>query len=199
MSFTHLTLIGLFIGVSVAQAKAPKCTYKLDKNSVEIGWTAFKTTEKVAVDGSFKHVTVNGKLTAPNRAKLLKGLTVEVDKSSLETGKPERNVTVGKFFFDKLAGGKISGRVTDFNEDAKSMILVLQLNGQKKDVAMTVETAGDVMKAKGSFDVLDFGAKDAMGSLNQACLDLHKGKDGVSKTWSEVILNFQGKVTSICK
>ena len=32
----------------------------------------------------------------------------------------------------------------------------------------------------------DWSAQKAVASINLACKELHKGKDGVSKTWSEV-------------
>ena len=35
----------------------------------------------------------------------------------------------------------------------------------------------------------DFNGSKAMESLNKVCFDLHKGPDGISKTWSEVEIN----------
>lgn len=38
---------------------------------------------------------------------------------------------------------------------------------------------------------MDFNTGKAMEALNQACFELHKGADGVSKTWSEVHIKGQ--------
>ena len=40
-------------------------------------------------------------------------------------------------------------------------------------------------------DLMDFNAGKGLEALNQACLELHKGADGVSKTWSEVHIKGQ--------
>ncbi len=38
-------------------------------------------------------------------------------------------------------------------------------------------------------NVNNWDAKNALTSLNNECKDLHKGTDGVSKTWEEVAIN----------
>ena len=38
-------------------------------------------------------------------------------------------------------------------------------------------------------DVLNWNAKSSLDSLNLICKELHKGLDGISKTWSEVAIN----------
>jgi hypothetical protein len=42
---------------------------------------------------------------------------------------------------------------------------------------------------EGVINLEDFGAQAAVESINKACFDLHKGADGVSKTWSEVAIS----------
>jgi hypothetical protein len=42
---------------------------------------------------------------------------------------------------------------------------------------------------KATMNVNDWNASAALASLNKVCLDLHRGADGVSKTWSEVTLD----------
>jgi hypothetical protein len=38
-------------------------------------------------------------------------------------------------------------------------------------------------------DVLNWNAKSSLDSLNLICKELHKGLDGISKTWAEVAIN----------
>jgi len=63
--------------------------------------------------------------------------------------------------------------------------------------AYTVTPAGEVT-AKGSIDMLDFALKDAHDSIHQTCEELHKGQDGVSRTWTDVDLTLTGKFTKSC-
>ena len=200
MAIAKFILVTLFIGSPAALAKGKKnCTYVLDKSTAEIGWTAFKTNERTGVNGSFKSVTIDGALSAKKLPDLLKGLTVTVDRASLETGNPQRNETLSKAFFAKLAAAPITGKFTNVDEVTKSLTLSLDFNGVKKDVAMTYAVKDDEMTATGSMDILQFAGQEALASLNKACLDLHKGKDGISKTWPDVALNFKGHVKSNCK
>ena len=48
---------------------------------------------------------------------------------------------------------------------------------------------GDSMFISTTVNVMEWNGQEAMDSLNVACFDLHKGADGVSKTWSEVDIN----------
>lgn len=181
-----------------AKSFAAPCTYDLDKKSVTIGWTAFKTSEKLPVKGTFKNVTISGKTSANQLAKLVEGFKVSVDPQSLDTANPARNDTIIKFFFNKMAQGEVSGHISRFSAEQKSFTLALAFNGQNREIAMTFTQTGEDISAQGSMNLLDFGASEALASLNKQCFDLHKGKDGVSKTWSDVALNFQAKVKTTC-
>ena len=41
---------------------------------------------------------------------------------------------------------------------------------------------------KGVMNLKDWNALGALESLNKVCFDLHKGADGVSKTWEDVAI-----------
>ena len=56
----------------------------------------------------------------------------------------------------------------------------------------------DMLEANGEFDMLDFGLSDALASIHLACEQLHKGKDGVSKTWPNVGINVSAKIIQDC-
>ncbi|MDR3605822.1 MAG: YceI family protein [Oligoflexia bacterium] len=190
---------GLMMVASVAYAQEQSCTYALDKNTVTVGWTGFKTTQKTGVNGTFKKVEVKGKLEAKTFADLMKGLKVSVDKMAIDSGNPVRDTSLTEAFFGKLKNS-ISGKIKSVSEDDRSLILALDFNGKTKDVPMHYEVKEDkLFSATGNIDVLDFGAKSALSSLNERCHDLHKGADGVSKTWSEAAINLKGTITKSCK
>jgi polyisoprenoid-binding protein YceI len=188
-----------FGGTRAAHADAQKCTYSLDKSSVTVGWTAYKTSQKTAVNGSFKKVAIKGKTEGKNLAKLLEGLSVSVDQLSVDTGNPTRDKTLADFFFSKLHSSA-SGKIRKLSEKHATFELALDLNGKKKDVPMHYEIKEDkLFEASGNIDVLDFDGKDALDSLHAQCVDLHKGADGVSKTWSEVAVHLKGTITKSCQ
>jgi hypothetical protein len=47
-------------------------------------------------------------------------------------------------------------------------------------------------------DVLDFALDGALKDLNRTCEVLHRGPDGVSKTWSEVELKLIARIGKVC-
>lgn len=192
--------LGLFEMSSVyAQADSGQCTYGLDQKSVVIGYTAYKTTQKVGVKGSFKKSDVHGKLTASSFSGLLQGLQVTVDLSSSDTANPVRDKTLADFFFSKLKPA-VSGKIKNVSEQDKTFVLDLDLNGKHHDVPMTYAVAGESsFSATGTLNLTDFDGDSALTSLHIKCSDLHKGPDKVSKTWPDVTLNLKGVIAKSCK
>ena len=178
---------------------ASACTYTLNPDSVKVAWTAFKTMQKVGVGGNFTKLAVKGPLKAASFDALVKGLKVDVDQTSVDTGNPGRDQTLASFFFGKLKGS-ISGDVKKVSEADKTLVLDLSVNGHHHDVPMTITSEGKTFTAKGSMNILDFQSEPALKSLNEKCVDLHKGPDGVSKTWPDVELTLSGEIDSAdCK
>ena len=71
-------------------------------------------------------------------------------------------------------------------DDAKCSIDVT-LNGETANIPLEyTKTAENRITFNGVMQLEDWNALDAVASINEACKELHTGKDGVSKTWSEV-------------
>jgi YceI-like domain len=192
-------VLALVAFVLSQSALAESCTYELTKDSLGVGWTAFKTSQKVAVNGTFKAVTTTGKTKGKTLAKLVSGLSVSVDPTSSDTTVPARDQTLKDFFFSKLTGA-ISGKIKSVNETDHTAVLALNFNGKSKDVPLKYEVANDSdFKAMGSIDLLDLSANDAYNSIHGKCADLHKGPDGVSKTWTDVNINLKATITKVCR
>jgi polyisoprenoid-binding protein YceI len=192
-------LIALSFALAPTSSYAQSCTYTADPSSLTVGWTAFKTTQKTPVKGSFKKLAVHGKLTQKSLSALLQGLHVMVDLKSADTGNPARDKTLQDYFFSKLTGsvhthvGKVSEKDHTFNMD-------LWLNGKSKTIPFHYElNEQGQFAATGTMDILEFGGNNALDSLHKQCENLHKGPDGVSKTWSEVDLNLGGSIKVSCQ
>jgi hypothetical protein len=178
----------------------------LDPASVQVVWTAFKTTQKLAVNGQFTSVKVTAPRTGSGSLpRLLNALKAEIKlegAGSLSTGNPGRDQTLFDHFFKYLKGPvQIQGRIKNAkgSEEGGALTLLLTLNGKTKEVPMNwTRTAEGGLLVKGTLDVLDLGLKTGFDDLHKTCETLHTGPDGVSKTWSEVALQIQGKLVSGC-
>ena len=188
------------IGVSNAEAK--ECTYSLDSKDVKMQWTAFKTTEKLGVKGTFTKVSVKGATSAGSLGQLAKGLSMELDGASVESGNAGRNVTIKQFFFEKFApslGIKASVAKLEGDDTKGTIHISLSLNGVSKTLPFAYTVQSGVLEAKASMTMSDFALKTAFDSLHNACGTLHTGKDGVPKTWEDVDLVVSSKFSKVCK
>ncbi len=183
---------------SIQSASALQCVYSIQPDKLKVEWTAFKTTEKIAVKGTFKKVVFSGHNVARTVAALATGATIDIDAKTVESGNPARDANLMDAFFSKLAGdSKIQGRLDNLElngelpaaEGSKGS-MTLKLNGKTQKIPFTakIEKGAELetLLISGTVDLLDFKATSAVASLNKKCLELHKGKDGVSKTWSDV-------------
>jgi hypothetical protein len=178
-----------------AEAKnLQNCNYSIKENSLKVGWTAFKTSAKLPVNGDFPKFKLTS-AKACSLKELMKSVKVELDKSTVSTQNPIRDNTISKYFFHKLAGN-ISATVTDISEESKTLKLKLNFNKHEEIIDMTYEVLPDnLYVAKGALNILDFKADGALNSINKECYDLHKGIDGVSKTWPDVEIVISAVVT----
>ncbi len=203
-TFPCLAVFSLFFINPTANADSSK--WCIDPASVQVVWTAFKTTQKVGVNGNFTTL----KVTAPGKGakglnQLLNSLMAEIKlegPSSLSTGNPGRDQTLFDHFFKYMKGPvQIQGQVrnAEGNDEKGNLILQLSMNGKRKSVPMAwTRNSEGGLTATGSLDVLDFGLKTAFDDLHKTCEVLHTGSDGVSKTWSEVALQIQAKLIPGC-
>jgi hypothetical protein len=186
-------------------ARAANCTYELDTQSVKVSWTAFKTTAKTPVGGSFTSVEVSAKSKKKKiLGDLLNGVHAAIavkDAKSLSTGNPTRDQTLFDHFFSKFKNATIDGSVKNAKGSGTEGDLKLNVKMNGKTVAVplhyTLATDGN-FEAKGSLDILDFALQAPFDELHQNCEVLHKGADGVSKTWSTVDLKLTAMIAQKC-
>ena len=69
------------------------------------------------------------------------------------------------------------------------MVASITMNGETNDIPMDITIADERrVTLVGTMNLKDWNALDALASLNKVCFDLHKGADGVSKTWEDVAI-----------
>jgi len=168
-------------------------------NSMQVNWKAYKTLGKIGVGGKFTSVTYTPHaLEGKNFKELFVGSKVSIDLSKIDTGNPGRDETLGKDFFSVLKGKTIEGEIVDIKKTDKhekgkprtgTVSVKITMNEKTLTIPMKYFYEEGKFDAKGSIDLMDFMAGDALASINKSCYDLHKGK-----TWSDVSIGFSTTV-----
>jgi len=192
----NLSLIFIFSLLIVSCAKEKKATdlsessaiYTIDSKNSTVQWTAFKTSAKVPVKGIFKEVKIKKSNEASSPSAALEGLEFEIPVSSIFSKDTIRDAKLNKFFFAVMENSLILKGSFKI-ENQKKGKLSLTMNGLTKDLPFDFEMSQDTILINASMDLNTWQAQAALESLNQACLELHRGADGVSKTWDEVLIN----------
>lgn len=155
-------------------------------STTTVKWTAYKTTAKKGVGGEFKVLNFDAK-TGTSVADALNNLNFSIPVSSLFTKDEGRDAKIKMFFFGKMVDPEILKGTIKFNDS--SAVATLTMNGVTKDLPLEV-TIKDERRVtmNGTINLADWNALEALASLNQICYELHKGDDGVSKTWEDVAL-----------
>ena len=175
----------------------PTCKYSYNSESTEFEWTAFKTTEKVGVAGSFNEIKVTS-IEVDNDQDVIESIKFSMNTASVETNNEDRNGKVAKHFFETINTETIDGSIKSLGEDGKA-IIEISMND------LTIEVEGDYELNVGIFtfetmiDLSLWNAISGVDALNEICKDLHTGEDGVSKLWSEVQLSLKTTLTKTCE
>lgn len=189
-----------------ALAAKQECRYIVDPASVKATWTAYKTSEKTPVSGTIKGLEVNA---SPIGSKIFKAVIAKtnvtgfIDKATkIDSGNPARDATLFEKFFKLIASqAKFRGAFNHIEGDEKggSLNLQLSLNDKVKEIPMKYTfTKAGAFEATGEMDMKNFDLEKPLASLHEACAELHKGKDGVSKTWEAVGIKISAKINQDC-
>ena len=166
-------------------------TYNVVNDSTKVSFTAYKTTDKVAVGGSFKEITLTNTGEGKTAFEALNGNKFSIPVSSLFTNDATgtRDPKILKFFFGMLKDTElISGEFKVIGENTCS--IDVNLNGKTTNIPLNYTSNSDTsLSFDGVMNLENWDGLAAVASLNKACAALHTGKDGVSKTWSEVAVH----------
>ena len=168
------------------KAETPEVLYIAKSNATTVSWTAYKTTEKTPVGGQFTTVNFDDKKGAtPEEA--LNGLEFSIPISSLFTKDETRDAKIKASFFGAMLDPELIGGTIKY-VDGK-YIASLTMNGVTNDLPLDVTITDERrVKMTTTMQLKDWNALDALAALNKVCFELHKGPDGVSKTWEEVAI-----------
>lgn len=143
-------------------------------------WTAYKTPDKVGVDGSFDGIELTNSQTSDVPEKVLEGAEFTIDTEKVNTKNEERDAKIAKIFFGNLEGKTITGSFGTFKDGI--VPVQIKMNGQEisKDFNYTIEE--NKITLTGTIDILaDFQGQKGFDALHEACKQLH-----LDKTWTDV-------------
>jgi hypothetical protein len=166
-------------------------TYSLVNDSTKVSFTAYKTTDKLAVGGTFKEITLTNTTEGETALGALNGTKFSIPVSSLFTNDATgtRDPKIIKFFFGVMKNTElISGEFKVSDENSCS--IDVSLNGKTANIPLKYNENGDSrLSFDGVMNLEDWDGLAAVASINKACEALHTGQDGISKTWSEVAVH----------
>ncbi len=163
---------------------------ELQKDSVKVQWTGYKTAAKVGVSGVFTDIKHEGKTKAETIDDLIHGASLTINLLTPSSGNTARDANLKDKFF-KLIGKEASAKV---NKIEKGLARVSLKMGKKSvDVSLVPDLKDDVLTLSGTLDIFDFAIESAFASISKTCRALHEGK-----TWNDVAIKVIANVTP-CK
>jgi polyisoprenoid-binding protein YceI len=174
------------------------CGYAYNATESEFSFTAFKFNERAGVGGTFDQIEVSGTEEAENRLDAVRNLQFNIPINSINTANSDRDMKIATYFFGTLTGtDNLTGKVVELNEDG-TMSFEITMNETSGIIDGTYAFSGDTMLVKSNIDVAKWGAETGINALNEICYDLHKGRDGVSKLWTDVDLSIKAVINKPC-
>lgn len=173
----------------VEQSEETVIDYTLNINTAKISWTAYKTTDKIAVKGEFTKIDIsNNSKTSKTTSEVINETEFSIPVSSVFSNNEVRDNKLKQFFFGVMdATELLTGKVSiDGNENGT---LTVTMNSITNTVPFTYTITDKEFSLVGIMNLNDWNGQQAVDSLNKACLNLHKAADSISKTWNEVKIN----------
>ena len=169
---------------AVVVDNSPK--YEIVKGSETLKWTAYKTTSKVGVNGIFDGVSFDFGKDERTLNNIIDNIKISIVLDSVNSDNPDRDNKLRNSFF-----GLFKGKLIEGITNQKNKVIAMNMNGlyknQKFDFKIEDQKDGSKKVISNiQIDLKYWEVLSALESLNEICKDLHKGEDGISKTWEQV-------------
>lgn len=155
--------------------------YQVAPSDILLQWRAFKTAHKIAVDGEFTNLKINGEARGDSYQNILNKTSLEIATNQVETKMAQRNQTIAKYFFKDMV---IKARTNSMS--AKVLNIDIEMNGKRQTIPLLYKIENDKLSAQGFLDILDFALGERLSELTNVCKALHEGK-----TWNDIELNLE--------
>jgi hypothetical protein len=190
-----LAILVLTISISIVSCKKKASKenkveqgFTVDTNKSEINWTAFKTTAKVPVKGKFTKLNITKSSVGKTYAETLNNTEFSIPVSSIFSNNEDRDYKLKTLFFGVMKNTELLSGTIHIT-DKISGYVDFSMNGVLEKLAFSYTTSANSIEIKTIMNTDSWQAQSAIASINNACLELHKGADGISKTWSDVAID----------
>lgn len=174
--------------------------YEYQRAFTKLTWTAYKTTARVGVSGTFDDYTVTPGVSYGTVSTLLDQLEFSIPVSSTNSNEKERDgKIVASFFGSMMNTENITGKFTRVagNDSAGMLRISINMNDIDYEVDGSYAADGNKLVIKTSLHLGDWKAEPSVAALNEVCDDLHKGEDGVSKLWPDVDVTIESSLKPV--
>lgn len=173
------------------------CVYTYNEGSLNVKWTAFKTTEKVGVSGSFDTISVNGIQKSNSATEMFANADFSIPVSTINSSNPDRDKKILEHFFGTMVEtSTLNGKVLGMTDSDCSVLI--NMNGVSDTCVFNLSKNDTAVSLVGVIELANWNALQSANALNTVCFDLHKGADGVSKLWPDVKLEITAGITKKC-
>ena len=209
----HFLIIGLIIFISCNHTKhkeveekstiTEEAYYQFDLENTKVIWNGYKTNDKIKVVGYFSEFSSDRENKEfSSIEELVNGLQFSIKSSSSVSGDPIRDKNLQDYFFNYLTdnfviNGTLGSPIND------SIDVTFDVFGKTKKIRLAFlyniipgcRYYDHIIKLKGSINLeSQFDALKAYNAISNKCYDLHKGADGISKTWKQVDIHVKALV-----
>jgi len=169
--------------------------YQFDIENTKVIWNGYKTNDKIKVIGYFDEFSSDRENQEfSSIEELVSGLQFSIKSSSSSSGDIIRDQNLKEHFFkylteDFVINGTLGSPIND------SIDVTFNVFGQTKEIRLAFlyhiipgcPYYDHILEIKGSINLASqFDALKAYNAISNQCYDLHKGADGISKTWKQV-------------
>ena len=205
-AFTVIFLLGISVLSSCTlktnkedneiKTQETKRVYTITTDSTDLKWTAFKTTKRIGVSGSFDSISIIAKKTTGTIKELLENAEITINTASVNSNNAIRDPKIVEFFFGTFSAPKeILGTIDSMTND--KIYIGITMNGVEKTVESGYSIAGNLLEINTVINLPDWNAENGLSELSSECGDLNKGEEGMSKFWPEVAINITCPVERI--
>ena len=152
-----------------------------------IKWTAYKTTDKLGVKGTFQENIVSNDASATKLEDIINSTNFKIPTSTVYTGNDPRDILIKTYFFGAMMNTDTIYGSFSSAKDGKGLVAI-KMNDVEFKNNFTYTFENDSLKINASLLLDNWNGYTALSSLHEQCFDKHTGPDGVSKTWPDVDL-----------
>lgn len=180
------------------------CTYSVQPAYTTVNWTAYKTSARVGVGGTFTDLGIKASAEEGSLQEIMTGLEFTLNVASTSTKDTSRDRKIRDYFFGTMAGmlgtEAITGTINSVegNDSAGTANITVAMNQMENQVDAPYRVEGSTVIIETSLKMADWNATSSIDSLNSVCYDLHKGEDGVSKLWPDVDVVIESVLKKNC-